>query len=156
MEPWKPPSSSPTAWSSVDLPDPDGPSSATISPGATSRSTPRNTSIVTSPWVKLRLRPLVTRTGSLIAQDLHWVGACSPVGGIKRREERQHQRGQHDRGHLDRIGLRRQIGEKANRRIPEVLPRQLLDCIDDPLTEEEEDRSEDDPEHDSERADRHA
>ena len=35
IEPSNPPSSRPTACSSVDLPEPDGPSSATISPGAT-------------------------------------------------------------------------------------------------------------------------
>ena len=64
IEPSNPPSSSPTACSRVDLPEPDGPSNATISPGATSRSTPRSTSIVTSPWVKLRLRPAGrSRTG---------------------------------------------------------------------------------------------
>jgi hypothetical protein len=50
IDPSKPPSSRPTAWSRVDLPDPEGPSSATISPAATCRSTPRSTSMVTSPW----------------------------------------------------------------------------------------------------------
>ena len=45
IEPSKPPSSSPTAWSRVDLPEPDGPEQATISPGRPSRSTPRSTSM---------------------------------------------------------------------------------------------------------------
>ena len=58
IEPPNPPSSRPTACSSVDLPEPDGPSSATISPGATVRSTPRSTSIVTPPCAKLRVRPV--------------------------------------------------------------------------------------------------
>ena len=40
-----------------------------------SRSTPRSTSIVTSPCAKLRFRPRVWRTGSLIAQHLHRIGA---------------------------------------------------------------------------------
>ena len=44
-------------------------------PAATVRSTPRSTSIVTSPWVKLRSSPRVARTGSLIAQHLYRVGA---------------------------------------------------------------------------------
>src|SRR3546814_17080397 len=43
--------------------------SATISPGATARSTPRKTSIVSSPWMKLRRRPATLRT-SFIAQHL--------------------------------------------------------------------------------------
>ena len=45
IEPSNPPSSSPTACSRVDLPEPDGPSRATISPRRTSRSTPRSTSM---------------------------------------------------------------------------------------------------------------
>src|SRR5690349_22110030 len=135
MEPWKPPSSRPTACSSVDLPDPDGPSKATISPGATSRSTPRSTSIVTSPWVKLRLSPRVTRTGSFIAEHLDRIGARGLVRGVECREEREDQRDQHDGRELDRVGLGGKVGEEPNRGIPQVLPGELLDRINDVLAE---------------------
>src|SRR4051794_37167505 len=46
----------------VDLPEPDGPSKATISPLRTCRSMPRRTSIVAPPWVKLRRRPRTSST----------------------------------------------------------------------------------------------
>src|SRR3546814_12586907 len=57
--------------------------SATISPGATARSTPRKTSIVSSPWMKLRRRPATLRT-SFIAKHLDRIGIGSLEGGIKR------------------------------------------------------------------------
>src|SRR5690349_397917 len=156
MEPSNPPSSRPTACSKVDLPDPDGPNSATISPGATRRSTPRRTSMVTSPWVKLRLSPRVSRTASLITEHLHGVRACRLVRRIERREEREDQRDQNDCGNLERIGLRWQIGQEPHGGIPEILAGNLLDRVHDVLPEVEKDRAKDDSEHDAERADRHA
>ena len=61
-------------------PSPTGRAARRSRRAATARSTPRSTSMVTSPWVKLRLRPRVTRTGSLIAQHLHRIGARRLVG----------------------------------------------------------------------------
>src|SRR4249919_3226361 len=100
IEPSNPPSSRPTACKSVDLPEPDGPSKATISPGCTARLTLRRTSIVTPPWVKLRFRPRVSSTGSFIAKHLDRVG----VGSAPRREQcgeiGQHQSHGNNRRHL--------------------------------------------------------
>src|SRR3546814_13240665 len=85
--PSNPPSRSPTACSIVDFPDPDGPSSATISPRRSDALTPRSTSIVTSPCVKLRFRSTSSSATSFIPQHLHWVGIGGLVGRIERPEE---------------------------------------------------------------------
>src|SRR4051794_3113938 len=103
IDPSKPPSSRPTAWSKVDLPDPEGPSSATISPGATTRSIPRKTSIRCPPCSNERRSPFTART-SLIAQYLHRIGACRLPGGIERRQEAEEQGHHRDDRDLDRIG----------------------------------------------------
>src|SRR6185369_9585940 len=105
IEPWKPPSRRPTACSRVDLPEPDGPRSATISPGFTSRLTPRRTSMVVPPWVKLRLRSRVTSAASLIAKHLDRIGVRRPTRREQgRREDQQHGNDQNC-GDLERIGL---------------------------------------------------
>src|SRR5688500_17900417 len=156
IDPSKPPSRRPTACSSVDLPEPDGPSRATISPGWTSRSTPRSTSMVTSAWVKLRLSWWVRRTASLIAQHLDRVGARRFPRRVKRRQERQDEREQDDRRDLERVGLGRQLGQEANRRVPQMLAGQRLDRVHHALAEEQEDRADDQAEGDAERADRHS
>src|ERR1051325_10439658 len=100
IEPSNPPSSSPTAWSRVDLPEPEGPSRATISPAPTVKSTPRRTWMTTPAWTKLRLRPLTSRT-LFIAQHLHGIGARRLPGRIEGGEEAQHQRHDDDRDDLD-------------------------------------------------------
>src|ERR1700712_3853579 len=104
IEPWKPPSSRPTAWSMVDLPEPEGPSKATISPLRTCRSMPRSTSIVVPAWVKLRRRPCTSRT-SLITKHLHRIGARRLPRRIERGEEAEDHRHRHYRQHFERIGL---------------------------------------------------
>src|SRR5258705_5121010 len=120
IEPERPPSSSPTAWRKVDLPEPDGPSKPTISPRFTSRSTPRRTSIVTSPWVKLRLSPRVMRTVSLITQYLDRIGARGLQRRKQRRGEDQDERDNDNRRDFYRIGLGRKLSEDADRRVPRV------------------------------------
>src|SRR3954465_7034961 len=134
IEPSKPPSSSPTAWSKVDLPEPEGPSRATISPGRTSRSTPRSTSMVTPPWRKLRLRPPTSRT-SFIAKHLHGIRARGLPGRVEGGEEAQHQGHDDDGQHFERIGLGRQLGEEADRGVPQILAGEELDEINEGLAE---------------------
>src|SRR5579875_437363 len=101
IEPAKPPSSSPIACSMVDLPEPEGPRRATISPFATCRSTPRSTSMVTPACVKLRRRPRTSRM-SLIAQDLDRVRVRRPPGGIEGEKEARADGDDDDHGGLDR------------------------------------------------------
>src|SRR3954465_7098159 len=100
IDPPNPPSSKPTAWSNVDLPDPDGPSNATISPGAIDKSAPRRTWIVSPPCSKLRGRPVVARTASLIAKHLDRIGTRRARRRVERREEGQQQGDRHDRRDL--------------------------------------------------------
>jgi hypothetical protein len=66
----KPPSSSPTACSRVDLPEPDGPSKATISPCADRRGRHRAAPRSSRPpcW-KLRFERALLETGSLIKRS---------------------------------------------------------------------------------------
>src|SRR3546814_18466804 len=116
ISPSNPPSSSPTAWSIVDLPEPDGPSSATISPAFTVRSTPRSTWMVCPPWVKLRFRLRIWST-SLIAQHLYGIGTRRLPRRIERGEEGKHHGHDDDRDDFDRIGLGRKLRRSAERRV---------------------------------------
>src|SRR3569623_3152830 len=118
IDPPKPPSSRPTACSMADLPDPEGPSKATISPSPTVRATPRNTLRVSPPWLKLRGSPVTSRMGLFIAQHLHRIGARRLVGRVERGEEARDQRDDGNDDDLDRIGLRGQLVEETERRIP--------------------------------------
>src|SRR5215510_6408095 len=98
--------------SSVDLPQPEGPTSATSSPRRTASDTPRSTSSLAAPWSKLRLTPLRTRTPSarsFIAQGLHGIEPRRPPGRIEGRREGERERQHHDE---------RDLAEIDNRRLP--------------------------------------
>src|SRR5690242_21411861 len=110
--------------------------------------------MVTSPWMKLRLSPRVSRTGSFIAQDLHRVGARCLSCREKRGREGQDDGDDDDRRYFERVSLGRKIGQEANGRIPEIRAGNILDAVHDVLTEEQEDGSEDDSDDDSDCADR--
>src|SRR5205085_6165215 len=158
IEPSKPPSSRPTACSKVDLPEPDGPSKATISPGWTARFTPRSTWISTSPCTKLRRRSATAST-SFIAQHLHRIGLRRAPGGNEGGDEAHDQGHGDDHRHLDRIHPRRQLGQEADLRIPQILAGQPLKEIDDRLAEIEAEEAErqagEDTEHANAEPDRH-
>ncbi len=51
----------PMMFSSVDLPEPDGPSSTQTSPFSTVKFTPRSTSCRASPWPKLLRRSAISK-----------------------------------------------------------------------------------------------
>src|SRR5690606_4744163 len=129
----------------VDLPDPEGPSNATISPGITVRLTPRSTSMRTPPCSKLRVRLVSFTTGLFIAQHLHGIGARRLVGGIERGKETQHQRHDDDGSHFGRICPRGKFGEEPDLRIPQILPRNDLYSAHDRLAEEQHEESENQP-----------
>src|SRR5690606_25703886 len=154
--PSKPPSSSPTACSIVDLPDPEGPSSATISPRRSDALTPRSTSMVTSPWQKLRFSSTSSSATSLIAQHLHGIGIRRLVSGIERREKAEDDHHDDDSGNLDRVGLRRQFGEETDRRVPQRATRDEFDPPQHPLSEIEQGESDDHPRDRARDADRQA
>src|SRR3990167_5026331 len=135
ITPWNPPSSKPTACSIVDLPDPDGPSSATISPRLRCASTPRSTSIVTSACVKLRFSPTSSSArsvlGSFITQHLNRVGIGRLERGIERGEEAEDDNHRRYTDDFKRIGLRRQFGKEPDRRGPQRLARDEFEPAED-------------------------
>src|SRR5690554_3375987 len=93
-------SSSPAICKSVDFPAPDGATSATISPRATSRFAPFSTVISASlPRLYIFSSPVRRSTGSLIAQRLHRVhprrAPCRKNRDNKRERERERDRRHH-------------------------------------------------------------
>ena len=60
-------SSSPATWSSVDLPAPDGPTSATISPGLSASDAPRSTGSGAPAWLEGAHRPGAARAPAPLA-----------------------------------------------------------------------------------------
>ena len=112
----RPPSAAragPAMCSSVDLPAPDGPTSATISPGSTVKSRRRAARRARAPAcleaagddraARARDAPLP----SLIAQRLDRIEPRGPPGRIERRQERQHQRHQRRPARPRRVDLGR-------------------------------------------------
>src|SRR5262245_53680622 len=102
---------------SVDLPQPEGPTSATSSPGRTTSETPRSTSSRAPPWSKLRLTCLRTRMPSalsLIAQGLHRIEPRSPPGRVDRGREGESQGEHHDQRDLPNIDDCRQPREEVD------------------------------------------
>ena len=94
--------------SRVDLPVPDGPISATISPGAIDNDAPRNISRRLRPCRKPRTIPSRDNAaGSLIAQRLDRIEPRRPPGRIDRRQQRQRQRHANNRDDLHGIDLGR-------------------------------------------------
>src|SRR5262249_5575249 len=98
----------PAMCSMVDLPLPDWPTRATISPACRSSDTPRNTSSRRSPCTKVRLMSR-NASGLLMAQSLDRLDPGAAPGPISRGTARQ-QDGNHDhrydlaRAHLHRCG----------------------------------------------------
>src|SRR5712691_13383411 len=89
-------------WSRVVFPVPDSPSTATISPRSTARSSPHSTSTRPPGGPKLLCSPAQRRIGSpnglLVAQRLRRVELRGPPGGVEGRQERDGD-GQEGDGH---------------------------------------------------------
>src|SRR5678815_1664608 len=98
-------------WSSVDLPTPEAPMTATVSATLTVRLAPFKTRTGSGPIRYSRSRSVATSSGSLIAQDLHRVEPCRPPGGRQRRQERDHE-GRAD--HQGEVGPRELHGQVAD------------------------------------------
>src|SRR5690554_2931263 len=97
-------SRSPAICKSVDLPAPDGATSATISPRATSRLAPFSTVISASlPRLYIFSSPVRRSTGSLITQRLHRVHPRRAPGRKNRDDERQRERECHRRHHITKL-----------------------------------------------------
>src|SRR6185369_15247331 len=106
-------SSRPTLCSRVDLPEPDGPTSATISPRRMTKLASWMTSSRLPPWAKVRVTPDAARTmslASLIAQRLDGIEPRCAPGGIQRRQEGEAERHCDHEDHVLWLNDRRQGG----------------------------------------------
>ena len=130
IEPSNPPSSRPTACSRVDLPEPDGPSSATISPGCdvevdAAQHLDGDVALGEAALEPAGLEDRLTHSAA------PGPGRCWPPSAPGRGS-----RGtsgpasiDDDRRDLERVGLRRQLGQEADRRVPQILAGHELDEV---------------------------
>src|SRR5205809_98170 len=86
----------PNKCSSVLLPEPDAPTTATVSPRCTERSTPCSTWTSSGPSLKRLCRFSARITDSLIAQRLRRLHAACAPARVKRRHERKDERNRDD------------------------------------------------------------
>src|SRR6185369_3048593 len=113
-------SSKPAICSKVDLPDPDGPTNATISPVRISRSVLTMTSSWPLACLKLCRMPRSSRTALLIAQSLHRIEPRSPPGWINRGQQRDHEGHAGNPGDIPGIGDRRNMRQEIDGLIEEI------------------------------------
>src|SRR5271169_7165747 len=113
-------SSNPATCSNVDLPAPDGPTSATISPGRKARSTPFSTlsSVPASRKTRRTSRNSSAAPagipGSLVAQGFDRVEPGGAPGRVESGEEGEGERHNHDSGDLAGVDARRNAGEEID------------------------------------------
>src|SRR5262245_32525558 len=109
-------SSVPSRCSSVDLPTPDAPITATLSPGSTVSDTPRRTRTTSGPIRYSRSSSSATRRGSvergsLIAKHLDRVELGRAPSGRERGEKRDDQRGADDQAEVRAGEFHRQVAD---------------------------------------------
>src|SRR5687767_1968758 len=122
-------SSPPSRCSSVLLPEPDEPTTATRSPVAISRSIPASTGTSTLPWWKTLRSPRHESTGPLyfssdtyhlspityhsllVAQRLRGIHLRRAPARIDRRDQGEDERDHRRRHHVGRAQLRGEIGD---------------------------------------------
>src|SRR5262249_53573088 len=110
----------PSICSSVVLPEPEAPTIATRSPGATVSAAPRSTSSTTGPCRKLLCTPCASRTLSLMAQCLRRCSARGTPGRIDRGEHAQHECDRAHPQHIDELDISRQVAHVVDARIEEL------------------------------------
>src|SRR5258708_520045 len=108
-------SSSPATCSRVDLPAPDGPTSATISPDRSASDAPRSTGSFDAAWLNVRSTARSSSDGaSLIAQRLDRIEPRRAPRRIERREERQRKAHADDEDNFCRIDLGRKLAQEID------------------------------------------
>src|ERR1700686_730425 len=125
-------SSPPRICSSVVLPEPEAPMTASRSPRATCSSTPVSTSSVVVPSRKLRNTPRAVRTAplpSVMTQCLGRLRTGGAPGGIQRRQRTQRKRHAADAQHIARLRIRRQIAHEVNLGIEKVCAQYTLEPV---------------------------
>src|SRR5262245_41489904 len=100
----------PTRCSSVLLPAPDSPTTATISPRPTCSDTPRSTSSRRAPEGKLLIRSWTWMMGSFIAQRLDGIEAARLPRGIEGSQKRGEKRYDTDDAHVRGSDLEGHVG----------------------------------------------
>src|SRR5262245_59352300 len=144
----------PAMCSSVDLPAPDGPTSATAWPGWRSMLAPLSTWISRSPWRKTRRTSrscstervwAVSCTGLLVAEGFHGIEPGSAPGWIEGGQHRQHQSHQDDDAGGLPVEVCRQLGEVIDAGIEDVGAGQpgdeLPDVVDPPAEDDREEEA---------------
>src|SRR5215831_17417717 len=120
----------PRICSSVVLPEPEAPTIATRSAGATASTTPCSTSSTTGPWRKLLCTSRASSTGSLMAQRLGRRGARCAPRGIDGGEHTQHQGHRTHLQYIDELDVCGQVTHVVDTRVEELRPEQPLETCD--------------------------
>src|SRR5204863_4859858 len=115
-------SSPPRRCSSVLLPDPEAPTTASRSPAATARSMPRSTGTSSGPLRYVFLRPRHSSTGAalFIAQRLRGIDPRGAPARIERGQERQCERDSRDQQNVGPLHLRRQLADVIDTLVEEL------------------------------------
>src|SRR6184192_2083990 len=151
-------SSPPSRCSSVLLPDPDAPTTATRSPGAMARSTPSSTGTSRGPprYVLCRSRHSSTAATLFIAQRLRRIDSRRPPARIEGGEQRQGEGDRRDEDHVGLLHLRRQLADVVHALVEKLDPEHALDERHDRLDVEGEREAPGNAEQCSRRADQRA
>src|SRR5450755_3232737 len=126
-------SSPPSRCKSVLLPDPDAPTTATLSPRSTARSIPRSTGTSSGPprYVLVSVRHsrtgAVTSAASLIAQRFGRIDFCRPPAWIERRQQRERQRNQRDQRDVAALEIGRELADVVNALVEKLDAERSLD-----------------------------
>src|SRR4029079_18960177 len=120
-------SSPPSRCKSVLLPEPDAPTIARRSPGATDRSMPSSTGTSSGPLREVLRRPRHSSTAgrpspaaSLIAQRLRGIDLGGAPARIQRREQRQQQRNRGDQHDIGALQVRRDLADVVDALVEEL------------------------------------
>src|SRR6266542_4929121 len=133
-------SSPPNRCSSVLLPDPDAPTTASRSPGTTARSTPSSTGTSSGPLRYVFLRPRHSSTGAVlfIPQRLRGIDPCGTPARVERSQERQRKRDRSDKQDIGLLHLRRQLADVIDALVEELHAENAYDERDDGIDVESE------------------
>src|SRR5450631_797245 len=119
----------PSRCSSVLLPDPDAPTTATRSPAPTRRSIPSSTGTSSGPLRYALVRPRHSRTGTLsfITQRLRRVDLGRAPARIDRRQQGERQRDDRNQHDVVAEQVRRQLADVVNALVQELDAEDALD-----------------------------
>src|SRR6185503_577269 len=124
-------SSPPSRCKSVLLPEPDAPTIARRSPGATARSIPSSTGTSSGPLRYVFRKPRHSSTAaaptSLIAQRLRGIDLGRPPAGIQCREQREQQRDRGDQHDICALQIGRNLADVIDALVKKLDAERALD-----------------------------